>query len=190
MEDARRPPLPACRRALRQTIQFIGYERVLRTGDTVAVEAEHTSHAVSLNVPADSVAEAMGTLRRWPATNLLAYHFPMIADEGRNGCFDRALRNAIRALMGDEHDGAHPRGAQSRGARPRVLDIGSGSGLLAMMAARAGAAPVTSLEMVPQLAAVARHIVNVNGYGDVISIVGQMSTSVTADEVDRAHSSV
>ena len=34
----------------------------------------------------------------------------------------------------------------------RVLDIGSGSGLLAMMAARAGAEVVHSLEMVPALA--------------------------------------
>ena len=39
-----------------------------------------------------------------------------------------------------------------------MLDIGSGTGLLAMMAARSGATRVTSLEMVPALAAVARHV--------------------------------
>ena len=35
-----------------------------------------------------------------------------------------------------------------------MLDIGSGSGLLAMMAVRAGAKRVSSLEMVPAMAAV------------------------------------
>ena len=29
----------------------------------------------------------------------LAYHWPMIADEGRNGCFDKALDRAIRAMV-------------------------------------------------------------------------------------------
>ena len=63
-----------------------------------------------------------------PSSSLPAYHFPMLADAARNGAFDRALRAAIgrfKALHG--------------GRGPRVLDIGSGSGLLAMMAARAGA---------------------------------------------------
>ena len=49
----------------------------------------------------------------------LGYHFPMIADTTRNGCFDRAI---IAALQRAPHAADH------------VLDIGSGSGLLALMA--------------------------------------------------------
>ncbi len=40
------------------------------------------------------------------------------------------------------------------GEGPHVLDIGSGTGLLAMMAARGGARQVTSVEMVPAIAEV------------------------------------
>ena len=47
-----------------------------------------------------------------------------------------------------------------------------------MMAARAGAEVVHSLEMVPALAAAAKHIVRVNGYADAVTIHGVMSTKL------------
>ena len=78
-----------------------------------------------------------------------AWHFPMMADAVRNDAYDQALRRA----------------APGR----RVLDIGSGSGLLAMMAARAGAAIVTTCEAVPAIAAAAREIIHANGFGDTIA---------------------
>ena len=59
-----------------------------------------------------------------------------------------------------------------------MLDIGSGSGLLAMMAARAGAEVVHSLEMVPALARCATHIVNANGYSKGVTIHSIMSTDL------------
>ena len=49
------------------------------------------------------------------------WHFGMLNDAERNTAYDRALRARVRA--GD-----------------MVLDIGAGTGLLGMMAARAGAA--------------------------------------------------
>jgi protein arginine N-methyltransferase 7 len=78
-----------------------------------------------------------------------AWHFPMMADGARNDAYDEALRRA----------------APGR----RVLDIGSGSGLLAMMAARAGAASVTTCEVVPAIAAAAREIIQANGFGESIT---------------------
>ncbi|MCC8429678.1 50S ribosomal protein L11 methyltransferase [Reyranella aquatilis] len=84
------------------------------------------------------------------------WHRTILADEARNAAYDAALRRAI-------------------GKGSRVLDIGAGSGLLAMMAARAGAASVVSCEMNPAMAGVAAEIVERNGYADRITIVGKNS---------------
>lgn len=79
------------------------------------------------------------------------WHFPMMCDEIRNRAFQDAIERAVRPDS-------------------KVLDIGSGSGLLAMIAARAGAREVHSCEMNPAIAAVATQIVRSNGYADRITI--------------------
>jgi type II protein arginine methyltransferase len=83
------------------------------------------------------------------------WHFPMMADAVRNDAYDQALR---RAAPGK-----------------RVLDIGAGSGLLAMMAARAGAAAVTTCEAVPAIAAAAREIIERNGFSESIALHAKRS---------------
>lgn len=87
------------------------------------------------------------------------YHRSMLADEARNDLYARAIRATVRP--GD-----------------LVLDIGAGSGLLAMMAARAGAAKVVACEANPALAATARRIVERNGFDDRIEIVAAKSTAL------------
>jgi predicted nicotinamide N-methyase len=96
------------------------------------------------------------------------WHFPMVADEDRNAAYDAALRRA----------------APGR----RVLDIGSGSGLLAMMAARAGAADVTTCEVVTPIAQVAAGIIAANGYSDRITLHAKHSEQleIGVDMVERA----
>ena len=84
-----------------------------------------------------------------------AWHFPMMADAARNDAYDKALRAVAPGQ--------------------RVLDIGSGSGLLAMMAARAGAASVTTCEVVPAIAAAAREIIKRNGLSDSIALHAKRS---------------
>ena len=59
------------------------------------------------------------------------WHYRMINDGARNGAYDRAIAAAVRRM----------------GPQAPVLDIGSGSGLLAMMAARAGAVDVTACDL-------------------------------------------
>lgn len=90
------------------------------------------------------------------------WHIAMMNDTLRNRAYDQALRRAI--APGDH-----------------VLEIGTGSGLLAMMAARAGAGRVTTCEMVPTLAAVAQEIIACNGYGEMIRVINLPSTQVTVE---------
>src|SRR5215213_6796739 len=87
------------------------------------------------------------------------WHFEMLNDEKRNAAFKEALTNAITPDT-------------------VVLDIGSGTGLLAMMAARAGAKQTFTCEMVPALAQLARETVERNGLGDRIVTLDKRSTSV------------
>jgi SAM-dependent methyltransferase len=83
------------------------------------------------------------------------WHFTMLNDLERNDAFEAAIASAVR--------GAH------------VLEIGAGSGLLAMMAARHGAKSVVACEMSAPLAAAAQKIVARNGLADRVSIVAKKS---------------
>lgn len=89
------------------------------------------------------------------------YHFAMLADEPRNAAFAAAIAR-------------HAPGKA-------VLDIGSGSGLLAMLAARCGASRVTGCEANGALAATARRIVDANGLGDRVTIITAHSTRLDRD---------
>lgn len=84
------------------------------------------------------------------------WHHEILADAARNSAFDSALRRSV--VPGS-----------------RVLDIGAGSGLLALMAARAGAGEVVSCELNAAVAATATEIVARNGYADRIRIVAKHS---------------
>lgn len=72
-----------------------------------------------------------------------------------------STRLAVQAL--EEIAGAGPFPA-------RVLDVGTGSGLLAMIAARLGAAAVLGLDIAPEAVAVAGENAAVNGLGDRVRI--------------------
>jgi type II protein arginine methyltransferase len=87
------------------------------------------------------------------------WHFPMMNDEIRNAAYDAAIRGAVRPGM-------------------HVLDIGTGAGLLAMMAARAGAGHVTTCEMVGIVAEKAREIIALNGLAHRITVIGRKSTDL------------
>lgn len=78
------------------------------------------------------------------------YHGHMLADLPRNHGYARAIAAAARGRV--------------------VLDIGTGSGLLAMMAARAGAAKVIACEANPVLAETARRIVAANGLDHIVEV--------------------
>lgn len=90
-----------------------------------------------------------------------SWHFLIPRDRGRNDAYEQALLRAITPGC-------------------RVLEIGTGTGLLAMMAARAGATVVTC-EADPAIAAAAREVVAANGYADRVTVVNKHSTALDVE---------
>ena len=84
------------------------------------------------------------------------WHFNMVRDAARNAAYEAALGRAVTA-------------------QTRVLEIGTGSGILAMMAARAGAKHVVTCEAVPAIAEAAQEIVALNGFADRVRVVAKKS---------------
>ncbi len=87
------------------------------------------------------------------------WHFAMLNDHLRSEAYDNAIRKAVRP--GDI-----------------VLDIGTGSGLLAMLAARAGASHVYACESVGAIAQKARDIIAANQLSDRITVLDKRSTDL------------
>jgi type II protein arginine methyltransferase len=89
---------------------------------------------------------------------VFGWHFVIPRDQLRNNAYEAALQRAIRPGC-------------------RVLEIGTGSGLLAMMAARAGA-EVTTCEADFAIASAARDVVAANGYADRVRVLNLHSTAL------------
>ncbi len=106
------------------------------------------------------LAEAQKNLRNAYNDIIPAWHFAMINDRPRNNAYQAAI---VRAAPGK-----------------RVLDIGTGTGLLAMMAARAGAKVVTSCEATEVIAERACDIVALNGLAGQINVIARHSTAISA----------
>ena len=125
---------------------------LLKAGDAEAA-IEALRRGVVLDPKNMTARAALGKLLQ---ARVPQWHFLMLGDATRNATYDAAIRRAVNP------------GAV-------VLDIGTGSGLLAMMAARAGAGHVFACEAEPLLAEKAREIVRSNGLGDRITIIPKRS---------------
>jgi type II protein arginine methyltransferase len=94
------------------------------------------------------------------------WYFPMVRDHARHAMYEAAFRRAIRP--GD-----------------LVLDIGSGTGVFAMLAARAGARVVTC-EAKPHVARIVGDVVARNGFADRITVVPKLSQDIQIGrDIDR-----
>eukprot|EP00666_Eupelagonemidae_sp_cell4sb_P008003 gene8003-10990_t len=90
----------------------------------------------------------------------------MLNDARRNKLYHTAIAAAVR------------KSRARLGRPPVVLDIGSGSGLLAMMAAKAGAGTVYCVEMNVPLAKLARLIISRHGLAEQIAVITKRSTEI------------
>ncbi len=115
-------------------------------------------------------ADAKHNLQLLRAASVPRWHFTMLHDRHRNEAYDQAIRRLVKP------DSV-------------VLDIGTGSGLLAIMAARAGARHVYTCEFVKPLADKAREIVAVNGFRERVTVINKRSTDlvVGVDLPERAN---
>lgn len=90
----------------------------------------------------------------------------MLHDTERNEKYYMAISKAIKAL-------------RARGQPVHVLDIGTGTGLLSMMAATVGADSITACEAFEPMANCAEQVITANGFNKQISLIHGRSTDVT-----------
>lgn len=101
-------------------------------------------------------------MRRLISLMVPFWHIPMLNDVRRNRAFELAIRKAV----------------EKEGPNARILDIGTGSGLLSMMAARAGARNIATCEKVPVIAETAERIIASNGYERQIRVINKGSGQI------------
>lgn len=89
----------------------------------------------------------------------------MLHDTERNQKYELALKSAIEKL-------------HKMGKKANVLDIGTGTGLLSMMAVRQGADTVTACEAFKPMSECALKIIARNGFGNKIKIISKRSTDL------------
>jgi type II protein arginine methyltransferase len=92
-------------------------------------------------------------------TKVPSWHFALVHDQLRNEAFRKALEYFVKPST-------------------IVFEIGTGSGILAMMAARAGARHVYTCEMEGLLAEAAKENIRANGYADRITVIPKRSTDL------------
>jgi len=97
----------------------------------------------------------------------LGIHREMLSDEARTGAYRQALEENP-SLIEDA----------------TVLDVGAGTGVLSLFAARAGAAAVVAVEASERVAALARQNAVANGFGPFVSSGNDDSTATTVTVVN------
>lgn len=96
----------------------------------------------------------------------------MLHDHERNDKYFHALKKAIDKI-------------HERGERAHVLDIGTGTGLLSMMAVKCGADSVVAVEAFRPMADCAERIIESNGMADLIQIIKKRSTDLREEDLPQ-----
>ena len=122
-------------------------------------DAAYNCYRAALNIDPENF-KAQSGLDLTLALALPQWHSAMLNDEIRNQAFEEAIKSAVKPGCS-------------------LLDIGTGTGLLAMVASRAGAKRVIGCESVGFLAEAAREIVQQNSLEDDISILHKWSKDLT-----------
>merc|ERR1719266_376815 len=129
----------------------------------------HTQRAEALYrkalVADPNVLVAKDRLENLAASLLPRWHFPMLNDTERNLKFEAAIEKSVR-----------------EGGRT-VLDLGAGTGLLSLMAARAGADRVYACEASEVMAMTCREVLLQNPEGSRVRLIPQLSLDMDKADI-------
>ncbi|PSC69443.1 arginine methyltransferase [Micractinium conductrix] len=140
-------------RSMQPAVRYTAGELSVAAGTVLPVVASHNTVRLRFDVES---AEFLNLHK--PDASFPHSHFAMLADEERCQAYKRAIERAVakrRAADG----GAH------------VLDIGCGSGVLSLLAARAGADSVVACDIHSSLCDVARKAAAANSLSKAVSVV-------------------
>lgn len=110
--------------------------------------------------PADPAIEALTAEPIY--RSVPSWHVQMVREVARNAAYRDAIERAVKPGM-------------------RVLDIGAGTGLLAMIAARAGAGSVFTCEGSRAIADAAEEIIDINGFSGHIHVLKKYSDAIDVE---------
>lgn len=122
------------------------------------ISAAINSYKLALSINPDFV-NAKILLNNACSTIIPAWHIPMMNDLKRNNAYKNAINKAVEESQ-------------------VVLEIGTGSGLLSMMAVDAGARKVITCEVNETIAQVAEKIIFQNGFSERITVIHKKSTDL------------
>ena len=138
--------------SLHPAVQYMPGEMGVRRDDVIPLTCAHNTVRAQFSVE-DAEYLHLGK----PDASFPQYHFAVLRDDARARAYDDAIARQVRRVI------------ESEGSA-RVLDVGAGSGLLSMMAARAGASVAVACEWHGALAAVARRCVAANGLSSRVTV--------------------
>nr|XP_039253171.1 protein arginine N-methyltransferase 9-like [Styela clava] len=127
--------------------------------------------ALQMNPSNMSTLECIDNLCREMIDN---WTYPMLNDKERNFKFHEAIRDEILKM-------------KEQGKEVHVLDIGSGTGIMSMFAAKHGAMTVTACEMSPTMSNLGKEIIEGNGFRDQIVSLNCLSTDIQLQENDGSN---
>lgn len=95
------------------------------------------------------------------------WHFRMLNDDIRNDMFQQAIRSELEGAAEDF----------------RVLDIGTGTGLLSLFAAKAGCRKVFACDDSQVMCMIVRHVIQQNNLVDMVRVLQQHSTELKPADI-------
>ncbi len=146
---------------------FYGLGKAIKKKGEIGESIKCLQKALNLR---PNFSEARRALDHTCRTVVPRWHFAMMNDSDRNQTYEMAIKEAVKK------DSV-------------VLDIGTGSGLLAMFAAKASARKVISCERNAPIAEIAKEIVKRNGLSEIITVVNKDSKDLVIghDLPDKAN---
>ena len=138
-------------------VQYLAGELSVRKGTSMPIIASHNTVRMQFDIKSADYINLLKRDASFPHT-----HFEMLRDIPRIESYQRALARAIARIKASE---------DTTDKQVHVLDMGTGTGILALAAAKAGATSVVACDLHASLCDIARKTAAANGFSKKISVV-------------------